>query len=321
MLRAVVTVIIPTFNRENLIEFTLNSLQAIEGIEVIVVDDGGTDNTSELISSHFCDVRYYWRTKAGGSAARNFGLSKASGKYILYLDSDDLVEADFFDSKIEYLEENRGCSAVYGPYDYFTSIGAFKEDDIEFKHKYPFQFKIDASSFHLRNYMGGNFIPPSAILWRKDRLLEIGGHDEQLLVNQDVELIFNACSRKKAIEAVQKGGRALIRDHQSDQRVGAINGFGIKLEQILCLRKKYYNILLENNIWDREMNLALAEYCFNFWRIYRFSHPKLAGEFLAFSKKLHPGYTLKGGLIIKILSQLVGPVRATHWKYKLLKRD
>lgn len=88
------SVIIPTYNRANLIGKTLESLlqQQFKDFEIIVVDDGGTDNTKEVVEG-FKDnrIKYYWKENAERGAARNFGASKASGKYLNFFDSDDIA--------------------------------------------------------------------------------------------------------------------------------------------------------------------------------------------------------------------------------------
>ncbi len=107
-----VTVIIPIYNAQDYLESCLDSIvaQTIEksDIEVLLINDGSTDD-SEKICEEYCQrydyFKYYYRENAGVSAARNFGINKATGKYIMYLDSDDQLTSesiknltDFFDS-------------------------------------------------------------------------------------------------------------------------------------------------------------------------------------------------------------------------------
>ena len=88
------SVVIPTYNRAGLIGLTIRSFleQDHKSFEILVVDDGGTDNTKEIISS-FNDHRMQYLYKENGErgAARNYGAARAKGKYITFFDSDDLV--------------------------------------------------------------------------------------------------------------------------------------------------------------------------------------------------------------------------------------
>jgi len=91
------SIIIPTYNRADLISDTLNSLkqQQYENFEIIVVDDGSTDNTGEVVDAIQNDkVFYFKKENAERAAARNFGIRKASGDYITFLDSDDILYPD-----------------------------------------------------------------------------------------------------------------------------------------------------------------------------------------------------------------------------------
>ncbi|NLR92501.1 glycosyltransferase family 2 protein [Flammeovirga agarivorans] len=88
------SIIIPCYNRANFIKKTLESvlIQDFNNFEIIIVDDGSFDNTKEIIDS-FGDskLRYYWKENEERGEARNFGIRKAKGKYIVFLDSDDIM--------------------------------------------------------------------------------------------------------------------------------------------------------------------------------------------------------------------------------------
>src|SRR5690554_718177 len=108
-----VSIIIPTYNRAHLIGETLDSVlaQTYENWECIVVDDGSTDNTEELMAEYMAkDARfqYHHRPKdrlPGGNAARNYGFEVSRGEYINWFDSDDLMLQDFLKSAIELVSQ------------------------------------------------------------------------------------------------------------------------------------------------------------------------------------------------------------------------
>ena len=90
-----VSVIVPVYNTENFLERCLNSLvnQTLNDMEIIVVNDGSTDASQEIIDRFANDfpniIRTYRKKNGGLSSARNYGLDKATGEYIGFIDSDD----------------------------------------------------------------------------------------------------------------------------------------------------------------------------------------------------------------------------------------
>ncbi|MBQ2873323.1 MAG: glycosyltransferase [Bacilli bacterium] len=96
-----VSIIIPAYNVENYIDKCLNSLvkQSLKDIEIIVVNDGSTDNTQKVIDKYakkYSNVIALEKENGGVSEARNLGLKKATGKYIGFLDSDDWIDKDMY---------------------------------------------------------------------------------------------------------------------------------------------------------------------------------------------------------------------------------
>ncbi|MCS7063994.1 MAG: glycosyltransferase family 2 protein, partial [Methylacidiphilales bacterium] len=90
------SVIIPTYNRAPLLKQTLDSVlnQSFLDYEIIIVDDGSTDDTWQYLQSLRVKVTYYRQDNKGPAAARNLGAQHASGDYLAFLDSDDLWHPD-----------------------------------------------------------------------------------------------------------------------------------------------------------------------------------------------------------------------------------
>ncbi|WP_448697802.1 glycosyltransferase family 2 protein [Mucilaginibacter sp. AW1-3] len=105
------SVIIPTYNRGHLIEGVINSAleQLYQNFEVIVVDDGSTDNTEQVIKGkyqHLPQIRYIKQRNAERGAARNTGLKNAKGKYVNYFDSDDVMYNNHLSEAYKFIQEN-----------------------------------------------------------------------------------------------------------------------------------------------------------------------------------------------------------------------
>lgn len=110
-----VSVIIPTYNRADLIERSIESVlaQTYQDVEIIVVDDGSTDDTRQVVTSYGDRVGYIFQQRAGASAARNLGVLNSSGEYLMFLDSDDTIEATAIEKLARALDENPDCGGAY----------------------------------------------------------------------------------------------------------------------------------------------------------------------------------------------------------------
>lgn len=97
-----ISVIVPVYNVENYLERCLDSLvnQTLDEIEIIVVDDGATDGSGEIISRYalaHSRLKVYQKVNGGLSDARNYGLAKATGEYVGFVDADDFVDPDMYE--------------------------------------------------------------------------------------------------------------------------------------------------------------------------------------------------------------------------------
>jgi glycosyltransferase involved in cell wall biosynthesis len=112
-----VSVVIPTYNRAEQVQKSVESVleQSFTNLEVIVVDDGSSDDTGQTLKNTFGDrIRYYFQPNQGVSVARNKGIEEAKGEWIAFLDSDDLWEKEKLDWQFKALERFAPqCAACY----------------------------------------------------------------------------------------------------------------------------------------------------------------------------------------------------------------
>ncbi|MCK4821093.1 glycosyltransferase family 2 protein [bacterium] len=111
-----VSVIIPTYNRSGLLREAIASVlkQSFEELEVIIVDDGSTDDTRTVVESiDDCKVKYFYKSNGGAPSARNLGLRKSRGEFIAFLESDDQWPEDFLQIIVRHLENNKDYGAAY----------------------------------------------------------------------------------------------------------------------------------------------------------------------------------------------------------------
>ena len=106
-----VSVIVPVYNNKKYLDKCFDSLvnQTYKDIEIIIINDGSTDGSEKIIckyTSIYTQIKYYKKKNEGVSIARNYGLKKATGEYIMYVDSDDYVSYDIVEKMIIYAIEN-----------------------------------------------------------------------------------------------------------------------------------------------------------------------------------------------------------------------
>ncbi len=129
------SIVIPTYNRADFIANTVGSClaQSYTDFEVIIVDDGGTDNTEEVVRISFADsekVKYFYKENEERGAARNFGALNSKGDYILFLDSDDLMEVDCLKNYHKAILANNKPKVLFAKYR-FVQEGSYSNSDVE----------------------------------------------------------------------------------------------------------------------------------------------------------------------------------------------
>ena len=105
-----ISIVIPCYNEENNIKRCIDSIkkQSYRDFEVILVDDGSTDKTAEVIKKNIKEdkrFKYYHKENGGVSSARNYGIKKSAGHYISFIDSDDYINPDFLKLLYENIKE------------------------------------------------------------------------------------------------------------------------------------------------------------------------------------------------------------------------
>ena len=170
-----VSVVIPTYNRQDLVTEAIESVltQTFSDFEIIVVDDGSTDETSSRMKAYEGRVTYHVQKNQGVAAARNAGIRLARGEFVCFLDSDDLWEPSKLATQIHFAEAHPEYALVATEIQGFDSnsekIGSGK-----------------ASLYTIRNGMVaehllfGNWIQTSTVMLRRTALDEVGWFDEDI---------------------------------------------------------------------------------------------------------------------------------------------
>lgn len=199
-----VSVVIPTHNCSRSLVEAMESVwaQTYRPIELIVVDDGSTDNTGALVeewcrnilTDNLFDVRFFRQEQRGAPTARNKGLIESRGEYLQFLDADDILSPLKIASQVTILSLSRGKGAVaYGPWRHFARtrnrIGLYKAH-------------CEASEREwLKEWLSGWFLPVHSLLWNRLDLLELGPWDKSLTADDDGEY---------AMRYLASGGRLIF---------------------------------------------------------------------------------------------------------------
>jgi glycosyltransferase involved in cell wall biosynthesis len=116
-----ISVVIPTYNNAALLRETLDGVraQSFQDFEVIVVDDGSTDDTAEIVKQYDPNVRYVYQPNQGPAAARNRGVSLARGEFIAFCDHDDIWTGGHLETLVRCFNEHPGAAMCFGDAEYF----------------------------------------------------------------------------------------------------------------------------------------------------------------------------------------------------------
>jgi glycosyltransferase involved in cell wall biosynthesis len=176
-----ISVIIPVYNSESFIESCLESIyaQSYTKFEIIVVNDGSTDGTLEVLKNQKPEITIINKRNGGVSSARNLGIQEACGKYIAFIDSDDRWHPEKLKIQLDVMENNLDLLACYT-----KVINAPFDDNVVWRKDLSARLiKKDIESIFSYPYLG-----TSTFFVRSKIVKQIGGFDETLKTAEDIDL-------------------------------------------------------------------------------------------------------------------------------------
>jgi glycosyltransferase involved in cell wall biosynthesis len=183
-----VSVIIPTYNRSEYLHQALESIftQSVSPFEIIIVDDGSTDNTADIVRVFGPKVRYFRQDHKGVSAARNLGLEVAQGEIIAWLDADDLWEPNFLATLVPLLAADQRLDAAYCGYVHIDTTGNILPQSSQV---------VVSPSELFSSLVDTNFIATPAIIARKRCYEQVGNFDTSLGMCEDYDMWLRFATR------------------------------------------------------------------------------------------------------------------------------
>lgn len=177
-----VSIIIPTFNRSNVLLRAIHSVfkQTYKNYELIVVDDGSTDDTEIVLQPFISNnsLRYFKQNNSGVSSARNFGASVAKGKWFAFLDSDDEWLANKLLDQMNFLQNNSHLNIVYGDEIWVRNGQRVNQKSVHRK----------SGGWIFENCIQQCLIAPSSVIIHEKLFREMKGFDESYTVCEDYDL-------------------------------------------------------------------------------------------------------------------------------------
>lgn len=179
-----VSIVIPLYNASQYIEECLNSClrQDYANCEIIVVNDGSTDDSAERIKPYLNRIKYIYQENMGGSAARNSGLDNADGEYVYFLDADDTIFPDTISNLVDSIEKN----------DSDLCIGAFETMDATGEKGEVFSFRSKDCVFSKKELpvLFSVYPNPSTKIFKMDIIRRSSLYFEDVRLAQDLNFYF-----------------------------------------------------------------------------------------------------------------------------------
>jgi glycosyltransferase involved in cell wall biosynthesis len=245
---------------------------------MIVVDDGSIDETQQIVAS-FNDsrIKYVYQENQGANVARNRGIKESSGKYFIFLDSDDALESNHIERYLETAQNNPDAN-IYGPW----ILGRIENGELRIlceKGKCP-------SEDLLEHWIGHWWVQTCCILWPRSTVLALNGWDESLHANQDGDIAMRALINNFRFVYCESAPKAFIHKHPDKKSItNTLNTKTyeskykvlLKVESLLRERKNL------NSRYRRALGLKHLHYAEETWVIF----PDFSNKCFQKYKELH----------------------------------
>ena len=245
-----ITVIIPTFNRGEYLAECLESIldQSLPASQIIIVNDGSTDNTKEVCRAYSDKTEYFETDQLGKPGALNFGLGKVTGDYVWIFDDDDVALGDALERLAYPLEDNPEYGFSYCTF-FFTATDTTNNQIGEVISEYRIP-DLESRGF-LVTLLDANFLGGAALFARTVCYDEVGLFDPGLLRSQDYEMAIRIARRFSGIRV--DGGPAFHYRQHNGLRGASMDRFAalekdekwLKYDQMFFIRL-YENLPLED---------------------------------------------------------------------------
>jgi glycosyltransferase involved in cell wall biosynthesis len=294
-----VSVVIPTYNTAKYISYTLDSVfqQTFKDYEVIVVDDGSTDNTKAVLKPYMQKVSYIYQENSGRSEGRNTGIKAASGKYIAFLDSDDLWTPTKVEEQVALMEKHQEIDFLFGDKQRFSDDGTILIQSMFLEKGYDKEFfghELYVKDPY-KKLLEEPYIPTGTVIMKTECFDEIGFFDKDIYA-EDWEFWLRVALFKTLAYADELW--ELERDRPGS---GSKNLKAVYLSRIHTLEKHEREYQAHLNDLAVDLNKEIHKAYLN------------VGYFFLKSQK-----TMARQFFVKALSRKIGPKPILYWAQTFL---
>ncbi len=253
-----ISVIIPLYNGAKYIQQALESVfqQTYNNYEIIIIDDGSTDESKQVLESYLDKVKYIYQNNQGVAAARNKGLEVATGEYIAFLDQDDYFLPEKLESQVAKLEKRKNLGLV---------ISGWQIVNEEGEGKSAVQPWLNLPQLDTEELIIYKPVLLSAMLFRRNWLEKVGKFETNLYQTYDVELVLRLAAQGCRADWVRK---ALVCYRQHENNVS----------KNIIAQAKELELVLENFFSRKNLSLDVRKlknksmYQSLVWIAWRFYH-------------------------------------------------
>ncbi len=244
-----VSVVIPTYNRARFVTKAIDSVleQTFRDFEIIVVNDGSTDKTEEVLQPYQDQIVYFsYQGNKGAAYARNRAIELAQGEYIAFLDSDDFWQPEKLEKQIKFFDKHPDYGLVATQClvnvidDDLRTIKYIKKEEIHYELTYEKIFQRP-------------FIMPSSILIKKKCFDRVGFFDEELRVLEDID-IYLRLARKYKIGFINEPLTVYTRGHEKSRR----NSLTDRLNRLKISERNYDPALISKRLYKKRISSLYA---------------------------------------------------------------
>jgi glycosyltransferase involved in cell wall biosynthesis len=218
-----VSIIIPTYNRADLLRLTLESVvkQTYPNLEIILIDDGSTDHTAQVARTFQGKVQYIYQENQGTDAAIRNAFRISQGKYVSFLDHDDLIMPSKIMKQVELLESNPNFDLCHCGHFYINGEGNWIQN-----------YCLLPEDNILKELVMADFVWSGAALVKRDVILDVGLHDEAIWCS-DWDLWLRIASRGYHFAVIQQplGAYRILPNSQMANVEGLAEGMQMTLDK------------------------------------------------------------------------------------------
>ncbi|WP_245927208.1 glycosyltransferase [Aphanothece hegewaldii] len=264
-----ISVIIPSYNGERYIVQAIDSVRIQQNCsyEIIIIDDGSTDQTRDVLQSYNNQIHYVYQDNQGVSAARNKGIELSRGEFIAFLDADDYFLPDKLAAQLAVFKAQPELGIVHSGWCRVNSQGNPIVDVC------PWQ---NVPNLDLESWLIWKPVLPSAMMFRREWLVKVGGFDSRFPPAEDTELILRLALKGCQANWLRKITVCYRQHEQSSTNQG--------LPQARSLTNVIEHFFsqpdLPISIRFIEKRVRYGTFVWIAWYLYSTGHPALMAEYL-----------------------------------------